>query len=310
MVTAFIPKVTAVIPTRNRPDLVKRAVCSALNQTVQDVEVIVVVDGPDPATSEALRTITDPRLRVIHLEYNVGGSEARNIGARVARGAWVALLDDDDEWIAEKTERQLAMVGSATEDLVFCVSPIIWRWPDKKDRVYPRRLPLPDEPLADYMFAYSCGFQSSTYFISKDLFSLIPFQNGLKRLQDTDWFLRAVSHPDVHLRIVPEPLAVVHKHEEGTSASIDWEFGLRWAAKHRTLIPPRAYARFVIQDCLTRAVKQRLGGQVAFRLLRECVCVGRATPLTLVVFALVYLASPRTRRKLRDLFLSREPRTI
>jgi glycosyltransferase involved in cell wall biosynthesis len=71
------PVVSAVIPTRNRPQLVCRAVHSVLSQTVRDIECIVVIDGPDMETVHALREIADPRLRVIELPENVGGCEAR-----------------------------------------------------------------------------------------------------------------------------------------------------------------------------------------------------------------------------------------
>jgi glycosyltransferase involved in cell wall biosynthesis len=53
------PLVSTVIPTRNRPKLVKRAVSTALNQTYSPVEVVVVVDGPDPLTAQELAGITE-----------------------------------------------------------------------------------------------------------------------------------------------------------------------------------------------------------------------------------------------------------
>src|ERR1700761_5560426 len=108
-----MPLVTAVIPTRNRPELVLRAVRSALGQTYSNLEVVVVVDGPDPATVAALEELRDPRVRTIALSRNVGGSEARNVGAREARGEWIALLDDDDEWLPEKLEKQMALAEAS-----------------------------------------------------------------------------------------------------------------------------------------------------------------------------------------------------
>src|ERR1700758_1632604 len=96
------PLVSAVIPTRNRPDLVCRAVRSALAQTYPNIEVIVVIDGPDPVSFASLEVLGDPRIRIIALKESVGGSEARNTGAREAKGSYIALLDDDDEWLPEK----------------------------------------------------------------------------------------------------------------------------------------------------------------------------------------------------------------
>ena len=101
------PFVSAVIPTRNRHQLVLRAVHSVLTQTYENLEAIVVIDGPDSVTRSALGAIVDPRLRVVELEHSVGGSDARNRGVREARGEWVALLDDDDEWLPSKIEKQV-----------------------------------------------------------------------------------------------------------------------------------------------------------------------------------------------------------
>jgi glycosyltransferase involved in cell wall biosynthesis len=79
--------VSAVIPTRNRSELVVKAVQSALHQTHPPIEVIVVIDGPDPPTESALAKIHDTRVRIFLLAANVGGAEARNIGVRAARAA-------------------------------------------------------------------------------------------------------------------------------------------------------------------------------------------------------------------------------
>src|SRR5687768_2514241 len=91
------PAVSVVIPTRARPELVRRAVRSALDQTLRDIEVVVVVDGPDPPTRQTLADIDDSRLRVVELAERGGAPAARNAGVRHARGRWTALLDDDDE---------------------------------------------------------------------------------------------------------------------------------------------------------------------------------------------------------------------
>src|SRR5688572_11583153 len=85
--------VSAIIPTRGRPELVVRAVRSALAQTYKDLEVIVVIDGPDPATEKTLEQSADKRLKVIVLSDAIGAAQARNIGATSARGGWIAFLD-------------------------------------------------------------------------------------------------------------------------------------------------------------------------------------------------------------------------
>ena len=102
------PLVSVVIPTFHRPQLVKRAVMSALTQTLQNIEVIVVVDGIDKDTSLTLSEIDDSRLQVIELSVNQGACFARDFGAKTASAEWIAFLDDDDEWMTLKLELQLA----------------------------------------------------------------------------------------------------------------------------------------------------------------------------------------------------------
>jgi glycosyltransferase involved in cell wall biosynthesis len=87
------PLVSVVIPTRERPELVIRAVRSALSQTYQNLEIIVVIDGPDPSTIEALKEVADVRLRWVEQPLSSGACAARNRG--VAEGAVqsVAFLD-------------------------------------------------------------------------------------------------------------------------------------------------------------------------------------------------------------------------
>jgi len=106
--TSRSPLVSVVIPTYQRPELLLRAVRSALAQSIADLEIIVIIDGPDFATEEALSQIQDARLRVIPLPERVGGSETRNTGVRLSRGKWIALLDDDDEWFVQEVEKGIA----------------------------------------------------------------------------------------------------------------------------------------------------------------------------------------------------------
>src|SRR5437879_1781625 len=143
------PVVSVVIPTRNRPNLVGRAVTSALSQTFSDIEVVVVIDGMDPATAESLRKIQDVRLKVIELPQSVGGSEARNTGIQAARGEWVALLDDDDEWMPEKLQKQIARAQASSYKYPIVATALIARSP-LADFRWPRNLPT--YPISEYLF--------------------------------------------------------------------------------------------------------------------------------------------------------------
>jgi len=97
------PLVTIIIPTFNRPQWVQRAVQSALNQTLDAIEVLVVDDG----SAQAPEFAAHPKLRVITLPTNTGVAHARNVGAEAARGKWISFLDDDDVLLPRLAELSL-----------------------------------------------------------------------------------------------------------------------------------------------------------------------------------------------------------
>jgi glycosyltransferase involved in cell wall biosynthesis len=92
------PRVTVVIPTYNRAHYLSDAIHSALNQTLDDLEVVVVDDGSTDATAELMSAIGDRRVRYLRQPHR-GISAAMNAGMRLARGEYVARLDSDDLWL-------------------------------------------------------------------------------------------------------------------------------------------------------------------------------------------------------------------
>jgi glycosyltransferase involved in cell wall biosynthesis len=98
------PVATIVITTHNRPLLARRAVLSALRQTLAEIEVIVVDDG---STEPFQANHDDARLRVVCRDRPGGVCAARNAGLESARGKWITFLDDDDELRPDMAERSL-----------------------------------------------------------------------------------------------------------------------------------------------------------------------------------------------------------
>lgn len=138
------PRLSIVIPTRNRQAEVGGAVDSALAQTVPGVEVIVV----DDASSPPVELSQDPRLRVVRLEEWGGMSAARNAGAAAAAGHWLTFLDDDNVLLPDMAERSLAAIeGSSLPPPVAVVSAI--EMVGKGGRVLDRRVPA-THPRGDH----------------------------------------------------------------------------------------------------------------------------------------------------------------
>ena len=112
-----MPSVTVVIPTCNRSGLVGVAIASALAQTFRDLEVVVVDDCSEDDTETVVTGFADPRVRYLRHEARKGGSAARNTGIRSSGAPFIAFLDDDDEWLPEKLERQIEAFRLASPEV-------------------------------------------------------------------------------------------------------------------------------------------------------------------------------------------------
>lgn len=101
-------KVSVVIPTYNREATILRSIQSVLRQTYSELELIIVDDGSTDRTRDIIKGIDDSRIRYIPLENNGGVANARNVGAGLADGEWIAFQDSDDVWHIDKLEKQMA----------------------------------------------------------------------------------------------------------------------------------------------------------------------------------------------------------
>jgi hypothetical protein len=308
------PDVSVVIPTFARPDLVLRAVRSALAQTLGGIEVLVVVDGPgDEETAAALATIDDPRLRVITLPEKGGAPNARNVGVAEARAPWTALLDDDDEWLPAKLATQLALAQSSPAKLPIVASRLINVTPRARF-VMPRRLPSPGEPLSEYLTVrrglfHGDGFiQTSTIMAPTELLRRVPFTVGLRRLQELDWTFRALGVDGVDLVYPTEPLVVWYQDENRPRISHEspWQQSIEWLDRIRPLITRRAYAALATSVIASMAAPTRRLD--LFRsILRGVRRHGAASAVDYVTYVQIWLLPPTVRRTLRDMILRRRP---
>ncbi|MCW4000707.1 MAG: glycosyltransferase [Candidatus Bathyarchaeota archaeon] len=112
------PLVSVIIPTKNRPSYATLAVQSALNQTFNDLEIILVDGSSNRIFGEMVGKLEDKRIRYYLQEGGRGVSAARNFGIGRAKGRFLAFLDDDDVWLPHHVEKQVSVLKN---DGVRCV---------------------------------------------------------------------------------------------------------------------------------------------------------------------------------------------
>jgi glycosyltransferase involved in cell wall biosynthesis len=202
------PIVSVVIPTRDRRDLLLRAVRSALAQDLRDVEVLVVDDGSTDGTSEALAGVGDDRVRVIRNARPVGVAAARNMGAEAAAAPWIAFLDDDDLWSPRKLGQQRAAAEADTRHWVYAGVVEI----DRDGRLLGGEPPPPPAALVQGLRGRNLvPAGCSNVMLRAAVFRQVGgFDTGLRHLADWDLWLRLA--PTGLPACVPSPLVAYRIH--------------------------------------------------------------------------------------------------
>ena len=257
--------ISAVIPSRQRPALLLAAVQSVLLQGRNDLEVIVVLDGDTAGSAEALGQAFPghPQIRVLENATQAGVSAARNRGVQAARGKWIALLDDDDEWLPGKLEKQMtrALASRFPEPVVTCQI--------RRDTGRPHPQHPPVRPMSEYLFVRKffgeAGWvQTSTILAPRSLFLRVPFTEGLRKHEDMEWALRVSQEATVGFEFVAEPLATYDNQpgRERLTDFYDWQYSMAFARSRRALMTRKGYAAFVLSRCNHAAARRGHWGAV------------------------------------------------
>jgi glycosyltransferase involved in cell wall biosynthesis len=251
-VAADHPKVSVVVPTRDRPLPLRRAVAAILGQTYKGpVECVVVFDQSEPELSW---TGLPPgrELRLVRNERTPGLAGARNSGILAATGELVAFCDDDDEWLPEKLARQVARL-LATPGSAVSTTGILVRY---QDRTTTRLAPTILVTHRQLLRSRLTELHPSTVLVRRrpllDQIGLVDEEIPGSYAEDYEWLLRASRYAPV--LAVPEPLAVIHWHQSSFFAD-------RW----RTIISALTYLVDKHRDLLQEpSGLARIYGQIAF----------------------------------------------
>ncbi|RKN35229.1 glycosyltransferase family 2 protein [Micromonospora musae] len=247
------PSVSVVVPTRDRPELLRAAIRAILDQEHPGpIEVVVVYDQSDPDRSLEELSRPDRRVRVLRNERTPGLAGARNTGTLAAVGELVAFCDDDDEWLPGKLAAQVeALVAAPDAEFVSCGIRVSYDG-HTVDRVLDRDRVA----LADLLRDRMTELHPSTFLIRatalRDGFGLVDEEIPGSYAEDYEFLLRAArSAPLVNLRT---PYVLVRWHKRSYFAQ-RWDTissALQWLLER--------YPEFAGQP----AGEARVAGQIAF----------------------------------------------
>lgn len=205
----FNPRVSIIIPTYNRSELLKGVILSAINQTYKNIEIIIVDDGSIDGTKKSIADFNDERIIYIRHDKNMGVSVARNTGIKKSTGESIFLIDDDDLIAPQTLEKLLDKINkSKIENLGAAYGWSLWL--DDKNR---------NAKIMAYKFSGKIFDKISkkqiftNLLVKKQALEDVGLYNqNLRNNEDLDFYLRLAKK--YNFDFVPEILCVIRGHGE------------------------------------------------------------------------------------------------
>jgi glycosyltransferase involved in cell wall biosynthesis len=213
-----MPRISVVIPTYNRANLISETLDSVLSQTVNDIEVIVVDDGSTDATPAVVSSYQ--RVRYLH-QANAGQAAARNAGIRMAMGEYIAFVDDDDLWLPNKLAQQLDCLHAESAAWVYCDA-LVFDGTSGQPLHRFSQINTPHNGHVGAQLLIRDFIASPTPMVRRDVFDRVGLFDAsplLRRREDWEMWLRIAAH--YPLSYIPEPLARYRSHEQTATRSED-----------------------------------------------------------------------------------------
>lgn len=211
-----MPKVSVIIPSYNRADLITETVNSVLAQTYKDFELIIVDDGSTDATLTVLKTYGDA-IHYIKKE-NGGQGSARNVGIKAASGEYIAFLDSDDLWHSQKLEKQMEIFKFSNTNWVYCDMEMFDSDTKRSLGLYNHIVYKPHEGFVGRALLMGDFIGSPTPIIRKNVFEHVGYFDEseiLRCREDWEMWLRIAAHYPV--KYIRESLSKYRVHSSNST---------------------------------------------------------------------------------------------
>lgn len=293
---------TVVIPTRNRVNLLSRALESLARQTFSQFDVVVVDDGSTEDIAAGIARF--PKLSIRLLSTGGKGAPfARNMGTDAAQGEFIAYLDSDDVFLPDKLEVVARTIAGGQADIV--VGPgFVWRG-EPRVQLRPSRPPRSDEDLSEFYFVADERIQTSCFVVRTSAAQAVRWDERLRKVQDPDFMIRLVR-AGKRLVYVDQPLSVLYDDTPvGRISNNNSEANMRdWLARSDGILTPRARQGFELY-ALAYEVSLRNKG-AALGMVGRNAFAGAVPPKVLAKSAFRVVAPQAMFKKLAQLMLARD----
>ena len=209
------PTVSVVIPTRRRAVFLRKALESALLQSYPALEIIVVENGSSSEGKIVVAKLKqkEPRIKYLY-EATPSASRARNAGMQAAKGDYVAFLDDDDEWLPMKLERQIQIASQDPQvGIVTCLA-----WQIREDSPEHQLVPSHrgEITLKTLLSEGNCIWSASSVLVRKECIDLVGyFIPQFDPAEDFQWYIRIAKK--YRIAQIEDPLFYYRVHSSNIS---------------------------------------------------------------------------------------------
>lgn len=205
--------ISVIIPTYNRAKLIGRAIQSILNQSYQDIEIIIVDDASTDETSNIVKTFKSPNIKYFALDKNSGACHARNIGIQHATGEYISFLDSDDTWEPTKLEQQYNFLKEKKAHVVVCNY-----WKERKGEKIIKIHPNHGDIITQEELLNANIVTTGSLLVSRHVFEQIGlFDEQMPRYQDWELILRIAKRFTIFY--LNEPLLTLFFQENSITNS-------------------------------------------------------------------------------------------
>ncbi len=257
-----MPKVSVIVPVYNVEEYLERCLDSLVNQTLKDIEIIIVNDGSTDGSKEKIQKYINTYKNIVYLEKKNGGlSSARNYGIPYAKGEYIGFVDSDDYVELTMYEKMYNKAIEEKSDMVEC--DFIWEYPNKKREDIGKVYSSKKEAIIEARVV------AWNKIIKKDIIekTKITFPEGL-RYEDIEFFYKLVPHlnkisfvKEVFVHYIQRESSIANTQNERTGEIFKiWENVLNYYIENNIFNEYRSeleysYTRILLCSSLKRIIK-------------------------------------------------------